>query len=68
MEGSAIARDSKLRSISNAKDPDMDGNSKVHPTSQSIVEKMQQPKGLGRDSFVDSDPRSGSKIYGGQNG
>jgi hypothetical protein len=68
MEGSAIARSSSLKSISNAKDPDMDGNQMIHPTCQDIVKNSQLPCGLGKDSFIDRDPqKSGSKIQGGQN-
>lgn len=66
MEGSAISRSLQGLSISNKKDPDMDGNSMVHPTSQSIIKNAQQPKGLGRDSFIDTDPKGDIEIKGGQ--
>jgi hypothetical protein len=69
MEGSAISRSATKKSISNAADPDMDGNQMVHPTSQGALKGNNQPQpSLGRDGFTDKDPqKSGAKIKGGQN-
>lgn len=71
MEGSAISRSvNGPMKINQSKDPDMDGNSMIHPGSQNIVKNAQKQvsQRLGRDSFIDSDPKkSGSKIRGGQN-
>ena len=61
MEGSAISRSSSGIKISNKQDPDMDGNSMVHPTSQKIV-KTNLSSGLGRDSFIDRDPKRNNTV------
>mgnify|MGYP007099618555 CR=1 FL=1 len=66
MEGSAIARNSSKRSISNAKDPDMDGCSQEHPSAQGALKGNTQPQpSLGKDQFHDRDGSKGQKIKGG---
>jgi hypothetical protein len=57
MEGSAISRDSSLRSISNAKDPDMDGIQKVRVgINPGIIGNAPVKGGISQDSWTIANP------------
>jgi hypothetical protein len=67
MEGSAISRDSSLKSISNAKDPDMDGILKARVgINPGIVGNQPVKGGISQDSWAMKDPCGDIEIKGGQ--
>jgi hypothetical protein len=67
MEGSAIARSSSLKSISNAKDPDMDGVQKARVgINPGIVGNAPVKGGIGQESWVMKSPSGDVEICGGQ--
>jgi hypothetical protein len=67
MEGSAISRDSSLKSISNAKDPDMDGVQKARVgINPGIVGNSPVKGGVSQDSWTMKNPSGEVEIKGGQ--